>query len=176
MFVCILIVGIVLTITRGAVLDYLSRRQTSSMWESAGAIVIFGKNGDATMLIANNHHFDTSSLGQIANYPTLRQVVLQNTAVTSQDLVHVGELKELESLVLNGTEVDDDAVNLIADVSSLKYLHLSNTHVSDASVPAIVKMRSLVELDVRETELSQEALEELSRRRPDLTVHSCIRH
>ncbi|MEO0795230.1 MAG: c-type cytochrome domain-containing protein [Verrucomicrobiota bacterium] len=81
---------------------------------------------------------ESGSINEIAKFPRLSHLNLNETNVTSEDLVALSSLKKLRSLNLHGTAIGDSAVEPLSDLRSLRTLRLFD---SEMSVDSMLKVQ-----------------------------------
>ena len=74
---------------------------------------------------------------EIAN---IKQLALDNTSITNDDLVYVGRMKQLTFLNLNSTSIDDDGLKHLLELKSLGKLRLHKTKVTAAGIDMLSKV------------------------------------
>jgi Leucine-rich repeat (LRR) protein len=137
--------------------------------------------------------FNDSHAELVGQLMTLQDLVLSDSAITDAGLAKLAELAELNTLHLADTEVTNAAMPAIAQLSALKIIDISGTKVSgnletlrqlpnlnwlvaqrlslDAeAIASMGKCESLSRLSLRDTSAPPDALDELSRTRPELTI------
>lgn len=83
---------------------------------------------------------------------------------------HLAHLTRLEDLDLSGTDLADADIDYLMNLKRLKRLDLTGTKITDRTIRMLVELTSLEELIFDDTTVTREAIAELSRARPELTV------
>ena len=156
-------------------------------WEERGVLVgvhegrvfeIFpGSDADLTQLIhcpevkvlvASN----TTDIGlrELRHTPTLTDVVLIQSTITDNGIVHLLNLQNLQSLSLISSNVTDAGLAQLKPLPTLTNLDLSYTSVTDESVPHLARFNSLEQLKLYGTGVTEEARERLRRALPNCRV------
>ena len=149
------------------------RAEASNKWRSAGALVLFDKNGEVYALIADMSPgaFKPSSLPDVQSMPSLYIVMLNGTSVSDADLLPLLHLPKLLSLDLAQTHITDQALTKVAKIKTLRTLILKDTIVSDACIPDLIQLPNLHDLDVSRTQISAGGLAQLQAALPHTTIY-----
>lgn len=97
---------------------------------------------------------------------------LGDSKITDDMLTLIAKFPHLQKLYLENTEISDAGLEILADLDYLEYLNLYGTKVSNNGLEHILKMEKLRTVYLWKTSVSIEALSDLQRNMPELTVFS----
>jgi Leucine-rich repeat (LRR) protein len=100
----------------------------------------------------------------------LRQLVLTETPIGNQGIVHLAALK-LDFLDLEGTKVGDPGVAHLSKITTLQNLSLDWTLVSDQSIGELQKLSNLQNLSIQRTRISEKGFEMLKKALPRTKIN-----
>jgi hypothetical protein len=95
---------------------------------------------------------------------------LDGMRLSPNDLDALVELVHLKELDLSYTNIKDDQIAKLAALRSLKFLRLNHTAIGDDGVGALSQLPSLSVLCLGGIRASQEAVKELKRAKPKLSL------
>lgn len=101
---------------------------------------------------------------------SLRQVSLDGTHITDKSVQLLAQNTGLQELDLSNTAITDVGVDALAGLKSLKVLWLTNTAITDEAVRTLADTPSLEFLGIDQNQLSTQVIENLKKRRPNLTI------
>jgi len=114
---------------------------------------------------------DDGALVHLAKLPNLKLLTLDGCSLTGAGLGSLKNLVNLDSLRLNNTSIDDAGLAKLPRLAKLKILQLDATRITDKSVERLMQFPALDELRIRNvTGISDEAVDKLTKAKPDLTV------
>ncbi|MEX2167837.1 MAG: hypothetical protein WD851_00880 [Pirellulales bacterium] len=120
-------------------------------------------------LVLNNTEVTDAALQTLAGLSGLSTLYLVNTNVTSAGLPAIGQMDSLKILDLSGTKVAGDFEPL-QELSELNWLVAQRLSLDAAAITALGKCQSLTRLTLKETTVPEEAVSQLERERPNLTI------
>ena len=88
-------------------------------------------------LVLSESAVTDKNLGALSELPRLRRLWLDDTRITSDDLGKLTKCARLEQLSVCGSDVDDGSLRHLKALSSLRTLNLCNTKISTDGVDAI---------------------------------------
>ena len=112
-------------------------------------------------------------LAKLRALPQVTRLILNDCAISGEGLKALAELPLRETLVglgLHGTKIKEDDLQWLKDFKRLQRLDVSHTGITDASLPAL-EMLPVRVLTTTETPISAAALDELLKKRPQLTLN-----
>lgn len=167
-----------------AKLSHLSLKHTQ--FTDDGLDHLFGLRNLSELQIVESRISDDGLAKIIKNWPELRVLSLDYSAITDVGLVQLPELKQLrvfagqgcegigapsfsaiarvsslEHLVLFRTSLTDDDVQKLSALKSLNHLNIANTKVTDGCVDSLLKFPSLKLLDIQGTAITAEGVARL---------------
>lgn len=96
---------------------------------------------------------------------------LAGTAVTDEQLAHVGKLKNLTALHLENTSVSDAGLKHLSGLENLSYLNLYGTQVSDDGLAQLEGLKGLRKLYLWQSNATKEGADTLAAAIPGLEVN-----
>ena len=92
----------------------------------------YSKTIDTVCLFKPEHDGDTLSsvIPHINEFESFRQLSIQGSAITDDDLSDLGDLKHIEQLQLTGTNFSDTGLTHVARLENLDCLVISDTRVT----------------------------------------------
>lgn len=102
----------------------------------------------------------------IANCRTIRELRLNDTAISDTGITFLTASKGLESLEISKSNLTIKSALALANMRSLKYLSMKGTRCDDFWLNQLATLPNLIELDVRETGVTQSGVEYVERTAP----------
>ncbi len=142
---------------------------------------------DAVVLHLDGREITDAALREIAQQPSLEQLILSDTAledeevsniaglkklkkldlsfndITDDGLTHILKLTQLEELDLQGNAITDNGVGQIVALTNLKVLVLTGTKISDSGLKTLVKLKDLEQLALSGTKITDAGLEHIAK-------------
>ena len=100
----------------------------------------------------------------------IREVYLQGTTVTNEDLDVLNRWRSLWLIHLDSTAITDDGLRHLSGMNQLRGLNLARTQVSDAGLGYLRGMKELEGLVLEETDVSDEAVADLKQSLPNTRI------
>jgi hypothetical protein len=100
-------------------------------------------------------------LPRIIALKALRELLLDNSQITSAGVEQLQSLPNLEHLRLRGRPLDDAALSAAAEIQSLRILNLPHGDFTDDGVKSLAKLPNLVQLRLGGKRLTDRALAEM---------------
>ncbi len=101
-------------------------------------------------------------LRNIAAFPEIREVSLQDTDLSDTGLGYLSECRGVNCLELSNTEVTDAGVEKLTKLTELRELYLAHTAVSDKCAEDIAKMSRLEVLVLSDTHFTELGLSRIA--------------
>lgn len=98
-------------------------------------------------------------LACIENLAQIDTLVLDQTQITSADIVHLKSLTNLRWLSLRRTRIDDDCLVHLKDLDKLETLHLGSTRIGDEGLKYLIELESLSSLSIDNTRVSDQGMQ-----------------
>ncbi len=114
-----------------------------------------------------------AGLNLIASFKNLRELDLQGSQITDNDLQIVSKLRNLEGLNLSNTSVGDEGLRYLSD-HRLKVLCLNETCVTNAGIATISRYSHLEELEIMTSNITYIGLLQLENSRASLTLRRVL--
>ena len=125
--------------------------------------------GNLQDLVLNNTAVTDAAIEMLAGLSGLSTLYLVNTNVTSAGLPAIGQMDSLKILDLSGTKVAGDFEPL-QELSELNWLVAQRLSLDAAAITALGKCQGLTRLTLKETTVPEQAVSQLQRERPSLTI------
>lgn len=117
-------------------------------------------------LVISDTQVTDDGLVHLAGCDDLMTVSLLNSRrITDRGLQHLLELPDLTELSLAGTPITDAGLKTLAALTQLQSLSLAGTQVTDAGLPHLHGLAALSRLSLQDTAISDSGLQHLSRLR-----------
>lgn len=114
-----------------------------------------------TQLMLNNSAVSDEDLAAVAGRTGLQVLYLRGTEITDVGLAHLASLTGLYQLDLSGTMITDAGLAHLSGMANLAGLRLADTAVTDAGLPSLEGLTTLRSLDLRRTKVSAAGVESL---------------
>lgn len=102
--------------------------------------------------------------------PSLRNVDLDDSGVSDEDLRHLQGMPNLRVMFLNNTTISSKGLAYLVD-SPIETIHLNNCdNIDDSAVPLLAKIQSLKHIYIDRRSLSDAALKQLREALPDCEI------
>lgn len=98
---------------------------------------------------------------QVAKFPQLQTIELQETSVTSGILKHLQPLSQLKRLSLSDTVISDAGFSAINKLTSLESLELDRTKITGESLQHLGNLSQLKSLNLENTEIDDSGISHL---------------
>ena len=85
-------------------------------------------------VVAYDDNYVISRLDNLRQLENLSEVRLDGSAVTSNAVERICELKNVRSLFLNSTPLDDSVVPILSRADHLRYLNVTGSNISDTGM------------------------------------------
>ena len=121
-------------------------------------------------LVLNRTHIDPQELQYVISNHTIQRLGLVSTGLASNDLRLLAPLKHLSQLAIDISQVTDNW-EFLEQLPSLRALEISGTNINNTKrLGEFSNLRELHFLDVTVTQESTEALNEINKLNPNLTI------
>jgi len=128
-------------------------------------------DGEAECRIAGGMRVTDLGLARLSKLEKLQHLDVSGSAITSNGLKALANLRDLRRLSLwNVKGIDDTAAPYLESLGNLTSLDLSNTAVGDETLARLGKLSGLRRLYVGETKVTQEGLAEFRKAHPSSVV------
>ena len=107
----------------------------------------FGKKGLKGDLLKN-------FLNDLQWWDELRELHLEESGVTDQNMKQLGKLHSLEGLKLKDTRITDEGLRELTGLTNLTWINVENCAVTDAGLKHISKLPKLEYLETEGTQIS----------------------
>jgi len=107
---------------------------------------------------ADHKEIDDARLRMFIGLPSLEQLDLKGTSITSEGLKSLASMKKLKELDLSLTAVDSSAMDVVGGFTALRVLRLKQTRLDDAGVWKLKNLVHLEELDLSGTAITTKAM------------------
>ena len=133
-------------------------------------------DGEAECRIAGGTRVTDLGLARLSRLEKLQHLDVSGSAITSNGLKALANLRDLRRLSLwNVKGIDDTAAPYLEALGNLTSLDLSNTAVGDETLARLGKLSELRRLYVGETKVTPEGLDAFRKRHPTSIVSSSQR-
>ncbi len=128
-------------------------------------------DGEAECRIAGGMRVTDLGLARLSKLEKLRQLDLSGSAITSNGLKALANLRDLRRLSLwNVKGIDDTAAPYLEALGNLTSLDLSNTAIGDETLARLARLSDLRRLYVNETNVTRDGLAAFRTRHPASVV------
>lgn len=128
-----------------------------------------GKLGSLQDLVLSHTAITDRALEQLTGLSQLKTFHLADTKVTSAAMPYLGKLRSLNIIDLSGTQVTGNFEPL-AKLPRLKWLVAQRLSLDAAAIAALAESPNLGRLSLTGTTCPSEAIDELARQKPNLTI------
>ncbi|MGB7342968.1 MAG: protein kinase [Pirellulaceae bacterium] len=120
------------------------------------------------VVLADNRYLTDSIVGSLTNLPTLRELNLSGTTLTTTNLPLIRSLPELRTLNVSGMKIDDGFSHALPD--SIEELDVSGTSIGDFFLFDLGAMKSLRKLNLTGTSVTANGVRRLQKRLPECEI------
>lgn len=129
-----------------------------------GAGFELNPQGRVRAVVLSGRRFRDDHLKQVAKFPELDTLVIDEAQVTDAGLAHVKGAKELVELVAAGLPITDAGMKVLQNFSALKRLNLSSCRrITAGGMQNLAGLRNLEELNLQDTTIADQGLAHLSK-------------
>ena len=126
---------------------------------------------DLRLLILHDTLLDDDGLVHFALFPNLEHLVLGKTKITDAGLKHLAALSKLQFLDLGETSIHGSGFTHLKELPDLARLRLVNVAaIDDSAVPQVAELKRLKYLEVIGTKISTAGVAKLKEALPDCTI------
>lgn len=123
---------------------------------------LFGLQSLIELQIVESRISDEGLTKIIKNWPDLRGLSLDYSAITDDGLTQLTELKQLKTFAGSGCgRIGTKGFAAIAKVSDLDYLYLAETSLTDGDIQTLSALKSLKHLNIATTKISDDCVDTL---------------
>jgi hypothetical protein len=113
-------------------------------------------------LVLDGTQISDDDLARLKDHTGLKTLWLKSTPITSQGVRHLEKLTQLESLHLTGSNVDDDVGETLKKLTNLSSVGLSITRAGDKTAESLSQLPHLQRIGLSRTAVTDDAIESLS--------------
>ena len=114
--------------------------------------------GNVIELTATDDAMTDEAVVYLQEFPELRRLHLERSAISDAALQPISKLKKLEALFLDQTAVTDQGIQQLSTLESLQQLSLVESQVGDAALPTIGELANLTMLNLSQTGVTDDGL------------------
>jgi hypothetical protein len=130
--------------------------------------IVVGQLDRLQDLVLNNTPISDAALKELEGLSRLKTIHLADTSATNAGMQSLGQLHALNIVDISGTKVSN--LELLAELPELTWLVAKRLRLDATGIAALGKCRSLGRLSLNDSTTPPEAVEELAREKPNLTI------
>lgn len=120
--------------------------------------------------LSQNSLLSDDGLVHVGQITSLKKLNLWRVGVGNAGIAHLAPLTKLEWLNLDNTQLSDDGLTALKDMKALTFLHIGSTSVSDAGLPHLYTITALKDLKASRTSVTEAGVATLKEKLPNTDV------